>query len=75
MGYFRYTLKCTRCGEQWASYFMSVNMTQGAQDCPKCGTVNHKDEYGYNPITKVADEWEFHKVDKDGNETGETYWH
>ena len=61
MGYYRYTLKCKKCGEQWGSFFCSVDMTQGAQDCPKCGDKDPE---------KIADAWEFTDT-----KTGNKFWH
>lgn len=75
MGYFRYTLKCTKCEAQWASFFTSYDMSYGQHDCPQCGTKDEKDEHGVGPIVKVADAWEFTKIDENGKETDETYWH
>ena len=48
MGYFRYRLKCKDCGEEWNTFFCSVDMSQGAQNCPKCGckeTENLRDDW------------------------------
>jgi hypothetical protein len=57
MGYYKSRLKCGKCNEEWNTFFCSVDMSRGAFDCPKCKTKNQKDECGYNPIQKVADDW------------------
>lgn len=72
MGYFRYTLRCNACNHEWATFFCSVDMTSGAHDCPKCGTVKGTtDENDEEVIVKVADAWKYKKTDG----SDEEFWH
>jgi hypothetical protein len=48
MGYFRYRLKCLICNFEWNTFFSSVDMSQGAQNCPECKSTETKN---------VADDW------------------
>ena len=48
MGYYRYRLKCNECGDEWNSFFCSVDMTSGANHCTKCGSKE---------TTRLRDDW------------------